>query len=232
MNNRTVLLALSLVLLTVPLYASREEEEERLAECAAVAEEVLNIPDSIPQELLDKAECVAVIPSVKKFALGFGGSYGKGALVCRGGRDFTGGWGAPSMYRLEGASFGLQLGGSATDFLLLIMNRKGAESLLGSKVKLGADALAAAGPKGRSGEAATDAYMQAEILTYSRSQGLFAGISLQGSTLRPDNGANEDLYGRKVSAREIVLDGAVAAPGPARKLVEILEKHSPRNLSE
>ena len=219
------ILALGLMLLATSVAsADSKDVEKRLGKCTEVLEEILNIPDSIPQELLDKAECVVVIPSVKKFAFGFGGSYGKGAMLCRSGADFTGAWGAPAMYRLEGASIGFQLGGSATDFLLLIMNTKGADSLLRSKVKLGADVMVAAGPKGRAGEVATDAYMRAEILTYSRSRGLFAGVSLKGSTLRQDNGANEDLYGQKISAREIVLEGKVSVPSAGRSLVELLQK--------
>lgn len=212
--------------------AGAEEERERLNECARVAEEVLNMPEGIPQDLIDKAECVVVIPSVKKFALGFGGSYGKGAMVCREGNDFSGSWGSPAMYRLEGGSVGFQIGGSATDFILLIMNENGVNSLLSSKVKLGADATAAAGPKGRSAEAATDAYMSAEILTYSRSKGLFAGVSLKGSTLRQDNGANEDLYSKKVSAKEIILENQVETPQAGKQLIGILQKRSPKNLSE
>ncbi len=214
----------SLLLLPSFVFPDSKDEQKRLGKCNEVLEEILNIPDSISQELLDKAKCVVVIPSVKKFAFGFGGSYGKGAMLCRSGADFTGSWGAPAMYRLEGASIGFQLGGSATDFLLLVMNEKGANSLLSSKVKLGADAMAAAGPNGRSGEVATDAYMRAEILTYSRSRGLFAGVSLKGSTLRQDNGANEDLYGQKISAREIVLEGKVSMPSAGRSLVELLQK--------
>src|SRR5262245_28903636 len=169
------------------------------------------------------------MPSVKKFAIGIGGSYGKGALVCRTGAKYTGPWGAPAMYRLEGGSIGFQLGGNATDFLLLVMNPKGVESLLHSKVKLGADAVVAAGPKGRAAMAATDAYMRAEILTYSRSRGLFAGVSLEGSTLRQDNGANESLYGHKITAREIVKGGASKG---GQRLVGILQKASPKNDSD
>jgi SH3 domain-containing YSC84-like protein 1 len=191
----------------VLLAADGDEERERLENSAEVIKEILNIPDALPKDLLNKAECVVIMPSVKKFALGIGGSYGKGAMVCRSGEKYTGAWGAPAMYRLEGASIGFQLGGQATDFLLLVMNPKGADSLLKSKVKLGADAAVAAGPKGRAAMAATDAYMRAEILTYSRSRGLFAGVSLEGSTLRQDNGANEKLYGHKISAKEIVKGG-------------------------
>ena len=212
--------------------ADTKDEEERLDNCSRVMREILNIPDGIPQDLLDKAECLITMPSVKKFALGFGGSYGKGAMVCRSGKDFKGPWGPPAMYRLEGASIGFQLGGSATDFVLLVMNEKGASSLLSSKVKLGADAIVAAGPKGRASEAATDAYMGAEILSYSRSKGLFAGVSLKGSTLRQDNGANEDLYGRKISAREIVLEQKVPVPSAGNSLVDLLQEKSPENLSQ
>lgn len=219
-------------LLTAGLLADRRAEEKRLKEAAKVAREVLNIPEGIPQDLLDKAECVVVVPSVKKFALGVGGSYGKGVLVCRSGSDQRGPWGAPAMMRLEGGSVGFQIGGSATDFILLIMNEGGVNSLLSSKVKLGADAKVAAGPKGRSADAATDAFMEAEILSYSRSKGLFAGVSLEGSTLREDSGANQDLYGREISAKEIILEGKVATPKPAAPLVNLLQQRSPRNLSK
>jgi lipid-binding SYLF domain-containing protein len=194
--------------------------------------EILSIPEGIPQSLLDKAECVAVMPSVKKFAIGFGGSYGKGALICRTNDDFKGPWGVPAMYRLEGGSFGLQLGGSATDFVLLVMNPKGVNSLIGSKVKLGADASAAAGPKGRTTSAATDVAMTAEILSYSRSKGLFAGDSLEGSTLREDGGANKKLFGQKVSAKEIIIEKKMPAPEGAGDLIGLLQEKSPENLSQ
>ena len=223
---------LSLVLTTSIVSADIKDQEKRLGNCSRVLKEILDIPDGIPQGLLDKAECLIAFPSVKKFALGFGASYGKGAMVCRSGEDFKGPWGPPAMYRLEGASIGFQLGGSATDFVLLVMNDKGADSLLRSKVKLGADAIAAAGPKGRASEAATDAYMGAEILSYSRSKGLFAGVSLKGSTLRQDSGANEDLYGRKISAREIVLEQKVSVPSAGKSLVDLLQEKSPENLSQ
>ena len=224
--------SVSMILAISPVSADTKDQEERLGNCNRVLKEILNIPDGIPQGLLDKAECLVAFPSVKKFALGFGASYGKGAMVCRSGEDFKGPWGPPAMYRLEGASIGFQLGGSATDFLLLIMNEKGADSLLSSKVKLGADAIAAAGPKGRASEAATDAYMGAEILSYSRSKGLFAGVSLKGSTLRQDSGANEDLYGQKISAREIVLEQKVSVPSAGKSLVDLLQEKSPENLSQ
>lgn len=224
--------SVSMILAISPVSADTKDQEKRLGNCSRVLKEILNIPDGIPQGLLDKAECLIAFPSVKKFALGFGVSYGKGAMVCRSGEDFKGPWGPPAMYRLEGASIGFQLGGSATDFVLLVMNDKGADSLLRSKVKLGADAIAAAGPKGRASEAATDAYMGAEILSYSRSKGLFAGVSLKGSTLRQDSGANEDLYGRKISAREIVLEQKVSVPSAGKSLVDLLQEKSPENLSQ
>jgi SH3 domain-containing YSC84-like protein 1 len=227
-NPMRVTVPFMALILIAPLLLAGEDEQERLESSAEVLEEILNIPDALPKELLNKAECVAIMPSVKKFALGIGGSYGKGVLICRTGEKFTGAWGAPAMYRLEGASIGFQLGGQATDFLLLVMNPKGADSLLRSKVKLGADAAVAAGPKGRTAMAATDAYMRAEILTYSRSRGLFAGVSLEGSTLRQDNGANESVYGQKITAREIVRGGK----GSGQRVVGILQKASPRNESD
>lgn len=232
MKRHGFLVLVLLAGLTVPLSADRKDEEKRLQEAAQVVQEVLNMPEGIPQDLLDKAECVVVVPSVKKFALGIGGSYGKGALVCRGGVNQTGPWGAPAMMRLEGGSVGFQIGGSATDFILLIMNPGGVNSLLSSKVKLGADAKVAAGPKGRSADAATDAFMDAEILSYSRAKGLFAGVSLEGSTLREDGGANRDLYGRDVSAKEIVLEAKVQTPKVGSSLVSALQSKSPRNRSQ
>ena len=214
------------------LAADNEKETDRLANSGMVMEEIMNIPDDIPQDLLDKAECVIVYPSVLKAAFVVGGSYGRGAMVCRSGEHFTGPWGAPSMMALEGGSLGFQLGGQATDFVLLVMNPRGATAILNSKVKLGADMAAAAGPKGRDAQAATDATLRAEILTYSRSRGLFAGISLEGSTLRPDNDANEKLYGKKVTAKDIVRDGAVPVPPSGQKLVSLLQKKSPKNQSD
>jgi len=219
------------MLAAFPAYA-QDKEKERLEQCGTVLEEILGIPDNIPQELVDKAECVVVFPSVKKFAIGFGGSYGRGAVVCRSGKDFTGPWGSPALFALEGGSFGLQLGGQATDFVLLVMNPKGAESIMTSKVKLGADAAAAAGPKGRNASAATDIVMKAEILSYSRSQGLFAGISLEGSTLRFDGDANKNIYGRELTARQVVREGAVPVPSAGSKLVNLLNTRSPKNLSK
>ena len=204
-----------------------KDEIKRLENSGMVIEEILNVPDDIPQDLLDKARCVVVLPSVLKAAFVVGGSYGKGVMVCRTGEKHTGPWGAPAMYALEGGSVGLQIGGQATDFVILVMNDRGASSLLKSKVKLGADAAVAAGPKGRNAEADTDAYLRAEMLSYSRSRGVFAGISLEGSTLRPDDGANEKLYGKDASAAVIIAESKFEAPAAGRKLVSRLQKASP-----
>src|SRR4051794_30459247 len=211
--------------------AAQGKEEDRLRACATVLKEVLDIPDDLPKDLLDKAECLIVFPGVKKVALGVGGSYGRGAMTCRTGDDFHGPWSAPTLMALEGGSIGFQLGAQETDFVLLVMNDRGATSVLGSKVKLGADATAAAGPKGRSASASTDVVMQAEMLSYSRARGLFAGVSLEGSTLRADNDANALLYGSKIAAREIVK-GTIAVPSSAKPLVDLLNARSPKNLSK
>lgn len=226
------ILFLVCVLLLPALAADNEKETDRVKDAGQVMKEIINIPDDIPKDLIDRAECIIVLPSVKKFAIGIGGSYGRGVMTCRSGEHFTGPWGAPAMYALEGGNIGLQLGGQATDFVLLIMNPHGAESLMGSKVKLGADAAAAAGPKGRSAEGSTDVVMRAEILSYSRSRGLFAGVSLEGSTLRPDNRANNKLYGRELSVKEILRQGKVGVPPSGQLLVSTLQKHSPKNMSE
>src|SRR3954453_14456414 len=207
------------------------KEEDRLRGCATVIKKVLDIPDALPKDLLDKAECVIVFPAVKKFAVGVGGSYGRGAMTCRTGDDFTGQWSAPTLMALEGGSIGFQVGGQSTDFVLLVMNPRGANSVLGSKVKLGADASAAAGPKGRTAGASTDIVMQAEMLTYSRSRGLFAGVSLEGSTLRSDDDATAQVYGKRLGAREVVR-GTVEVPASARPLIDLLNQRSPKNLSE
>ena len=228
----TVLTATILICTPFASMSAQRKETERLENAGMVLEDILNIPDDIPTDLLNKAECVIVAPSVVKFAIGFGGSYGRGAMTCRSGANFTGPWGAPTMIAIEGGSFGLQLGGQATDFILLVMNPRGANAILSSKVKLGADAAASAGPKGRDAAASTDATLRAEILTYSRSRGLFAGISLEGSTLRPDNGANEDVYGKKVTAEDIVRKGAVQTPASASKMISLLNQKSPNNTSD
>ena len=223
-------LVIALLAVSVTLGALGKEED-RLRACATVLKEIIDIPDDIPKDLLDKAECVAVFPDVKKFAVGVGGTYGRGAMTCRTGENFTGAWSAPSLMAIEGGSIGFQLGGQSTDYVLLIMNDRGATSVLGNKVKLGVDATAAAGPKGRSATAATDAVMKAEMLSYSRARGLFAGVSLEGSTLRPDNDGNTLVYGSQIQAREIVK-GSVAVPSAAKGMIDVLSQRSPRNLSE
>jgi len=231
--QRLIACLLAFGMVALPLSAKDDKKEtDRLENCGTVLKEILDIPDDIPQDLLDKAECVIIFPSVLKAAFIVGGSYGRGAMTCRTGEHFTGPWGAPTMMALEGGSVGFQLGGQATDFVLLVMNPRGAKAILSSKVKLGADASAAAGPKGRDAEAATDVTMRAEVLTYSRARGLFAGISLEGSSLRPDNGANEKLYGGKVTAEQIVRKGAVAVPPSGQEMIGLLNKKSPKNLSD
>jgi SH3 domain-containing YSC84-like protein 1 len=234
MNMKKVAVCfLTLGLCASPGFATNDAKEvERVKDAGEVMKEILNIPDDIPQDLLDKAECIVVLPSVKKGAFGVGGSYGRGVMICRSGEHYTGPWGAPALYALEGVSIGFQLGGQATDFVLLVMNTKGARSLLSSKVKLGADASAAAGPKGRTAEGATDIVMNAEILSYSRNKGLFAGISLEGSTLRSDGSANEKLYGKKLTAKEIIVEHKVGVPASAHQLVSLLQSKSPKNKSE
>jgi SH3 domain-containing YSC84-like protein 1 len=224
MMSSVLALAMALPLAAV----DNKKEIERLENCGLVLKEILDIPDDIPQDLLDKSECVIVYPSVLKAAFIVGGSYGRGAMTCRTGEHFTGPWSAPTMMALEGGSVGFQIGGQATDFVLLVMNDRGAHSILKSKVKLGADASAAAGPVGRNASAETDVTMRAEILTYSRARGLFAGISLAGSTVRPDNDANARIYGKKVEAESIIFKGAVAVPPAAQKLISLLNQKSPK----
>jgi lipid-binding SYLF domain-containing protein len=229
--KKILLLVVVMVLVSLPASAQKDENK-RIKNAGTVMVEILNVPDDIPADILDKAECVIVLPSVVKFAIGIGGSYGRGVMTCRSGSDFSGPWSAPSMMALEGGSFGLQLGGQATDFVLLVMNQRGASSILTSQVKLGGDMAAAAGPKGRNAAASTDVTMRAEILSYSRSRGLFAGISLEGSTLRPDNDGNERLYGKGTTAKEIVINSKVRPPTSAKSLLATLNKKSPRNRSD
>ena len=228
-------LALLLVISVLPFSAraaDNEKEADRVKEAGTVLKEILDIPDDIPRDLVDKAECVIVLPSVKKAAFGVGISYGRGVMTCRSGQHYTGLWTAPALYALEGGNIGFQLGGQATDFVILVMNPGGVQSLLSSKVKLGADVSAAAGPKGRSADAATDVVMRAEMLSYSRARGLFAGVSLEGSTLRSDNRANKKLYGRELTAKEILRAGEIGAPVSANELIALLNKYSPKNKSD
>ena len=207
---------------------AQNKEQQRVENAGRVMTEIMNVPDNIPQSVIDKADCVVILPGVVKFAIGIGGSYGRGVMTCRSGQNFTGAWSAPTMMALEGGSFGLQLGGQATDFVLLLMNSRAASSILSSKVKLGGDVSAAAGPVGRNASAETDIALNAQILSYSRAKGLFAGISLAGSTLRPDNSGNKTLYGKEINARDIVFNKAVPAPPSASVMLATLNKKSPK----
>lgn len=231
MKNKLVSVVCALLILaSTPVWsADKEKDEDRLHNSGTVLKEILDIPDDIPRDLLQRADCVIVFPSVLKAAFVVGGSYGRGVMTCRSGKDFEGPWGAPSMMALEGGSFGFQLGGEATDFVLLVMNDRGANAILSSKVKLGGDASAVAGPVGRDASAETDVTMRAEILSYSRARGLFAGISLSGSTIRPDNDANEKVYGRKIPAKHIALSGETSVPPAAEALVSTLNSATPKH---
>ncbi|MGA8365990.1 MAG: lipid-binding SYLF domain-containing protein [Candidatus Acidiferrales bacterium] len=231
MLRKSILVVCLGLVATAPLFAGNKEQN-RLHNAGVVMQEIMNTPENIPQSVMEKADCVIVIPSVLKAAFGIGASYGRGAMVCRTGKNFRGPWGAPAMMALEGGSIGFQIGGQATDLVLLVMNEEGARSILSSKVKLGGDASVAAGPVGRDASADTDASLRAEVLSYSRSRGLFAGISLEGSTLRPDDDATADVYGRKLTAKDIVLEGAARIPMSGRLLVSVLQKHSPVNESK
>ena len=231
MKRRAMLLGVvagMVALIPTSLVGDTNSEQDRLQNAGKVMREVLDIPDDIPSDLLGKARCVVVMPSVLKAAFIVGASYGRGAMVCRTGRNYTGPWGAPAMYALEGGNFGLQAGGEATDYVFLVINNRGADSLLHSKVKLGADVSVAGGPKGRSAAADTDAFMRTEILTYSRARGVFAGVAVEGSTLRPDNRGNRELYGRKISANEIIRESSVRTPEAGHNLTAALEKASPK----
>jgi len=227
MKNRVWLVVLMLA--GVLPVVGQMKENERIEESATVMKEILDMPDTINRDVLNKAECIVIYPSVKKAAFIVGGSYGRGVITCRKGQDFSGPWSAPAMFALEGGSFGFQIGAQATDFVLLVMNEAGAKSVMSSKVKLGGDASVAAGPVGRTASAETDIVMKAEILSYSRSQGLFAGVSLEGSTMRSDDGANKALYGKELSAKEIVREGQVAPPASAQALLTLLTKATPKH---
>jgi len=223
----SILISLAFVFAPLATFADDTRSSDRLRMCGEVMQDIVNMPDSIPQKILDRAVCVAVIPSVMKAAFMGGGLYGRGAMTCRSGENFNGLWSAPTMMRVEGGSFGAQIGVQATDLVLLIMPGSGATSLLNSRVKIGADASAAAGPVGRNAEADSDAYMRAEILSYSRARGLFAGVALVGSTLRQDEDANLEVYGKKYSAMHIVRGGDIAPTPEAKQLLDILNKYAP-----
>jgi lipid-binding SYLF domain-containing protein len=229
---RKTMIVVCLGLIATTTLSAQNKEQKRLENSGVVMQEIMNIPDNIPHDVMEKAECVIVFPTVLKAAFVVGASYGRGAMVCRTGKEFHGPWGAPAMMALEGGSVGFQIGGQATDLVLLIMNDRGAQSILSSKVKLGGDASIAAGPVGRDASADTDAFMRAEILSYSRTRGIFAGVSLEGSTLRPDDDATADVYGRKLTAREIVIEGRVGVPPSGRHLVRVLDRNSPHNESK
>src|SRR5271170_1243858 len=228
MIRKSILVVCLGLLATSAVYANNKEQK-RLENSGVVMQEIMNIPDNIPHDVLEKAECVIVFPSVLKAAFVVGADYGRGAMVCRTGKDFRGRWGAPAMMALEGASVGFQIGGQATDFVLLVMNSRGASSILSSKVKLGGDASVSAGPVGRTASAETDVSMRAEILSYSRARGAFAGISLEGSTVRPDGDANKRMYGEKVGAKEIVLQNAVPPPPAAQTMIAVLNARTPKH---
>jgi len=229
--KRIFSLMVVMALVGLPAYAQKDEND-RIRNAGKVMVEILNVPDDLPADLLGKAECVIVLPSVMKAAFIVGGSYGRGVMSCRSGAEFNGPWSAPAMMALEGASVGFQIGGQATDFVLLVMNKRGANSILTSQVKLGGDIAAAAGPKGRDAAASTDVTMRAEVLSYSRSRGLFAGVSLEGSTLRPDGDGQARIYGKGVSAKEIVINSSIHAPASAKLLVSTLNRKAPRNRSD
>jgi SH3 domain-containing YSC84-like protein 1 len=225
----SITITLLMLAFSTPAADKEEKDEDRIKDAGKVLTEILNVPDDIPQDLLDKAACVVVFPSVLKAAFIVGASYGRGVMTCRTGPDFNGHWGAPTMMALEGGSFGLQIGGEATDFVLLVMNERGASGILSSKVKLGGDASVAAGPVGRTASAESDVTLRAEILSYSRARGAFAGVSLEGSTIRPDNDANRRIYGEKLSAKDIVLRHETPAPPAAAQLIETLNARTPRH---
>jgi len=225
----TVAALLACVALPGMASSGRSDDVKRINASARVFREIMTTPDKgIPQELLESAKCIAIIPGEKQAAFIVGGQYGKGLATCR----TPHGWSAPVFLALGGGSVGFQIGGSSNDTVMVFTNDNGLKHLLSDKFKVGADASAAAGPKGRDAEADTDVAMRAEVLTYSRARGLFAGISLEGSTLRPDNDANERIYGKKIPSKEIVLHGAVPVPPSAKLLIETLNKHSPKNLSK
>ncbi len=227
---RRALAVLLVLLLASPGAFAKSKEEERLGDCARILGEVLNIPDGVPQDLLDKAECVLVLP-VKKGGFIVGVRVGKGAAVCRTGEKFNGPWSPPAMYELSGGSVGFQIGGESTDFILLVMNPNGVQKLLSSKFTLGVDASVAGGPKGRTSEAATDAQLGAEILTYSRTKGLFAGVSLEGSPVSQDSEANKKIYGKPIEARALLIEHAEPVPPAGKALVDLLNQRTPQNKS-
>ena len=224
MNNRFVTLALCLALAS-PLFAQKKEDE-RLANSATAMQAILSSDKGLPTSILDKADCIVVFPSVKKVAIGIGGSYGRGVMVCRNGANKDGSWGAPAMYKLDQGSIGVQLGSTATDFVLVVMNEKGAEQILNGKTKLGGNAAAAAGPTGSAANGYNADSMKVDVLTYSRTKGLFAGVSLEGASMETDDDANKAVYGKSITAKQII-DGGEPTPAAGKALVDLLDKTSP-----
>jgi lipid-binding SYLF domain-containing protein len=232
-KERTMILTMIGLCLIFTGIASADDakEQERVKESGVVMKELTDASNGVPLSLLNKAECVIVLPAVKKAGFIVGASYGRGVMTCRGGANFHGPWSAPTMMQSTGGSFGFQAGGQETDFVILVMNDKGAKALMKGKAKLGADASVAAGPVGRDAEASTNATMTAEMLSYSRAKGVFAGVSLAGASLGPDGSANEKLYGKKVEAAQIIDGSAGPAPASAKELLAVLTAKSPKNLT-
>jgi lipid-binding SYLF domain-containing protein len=224
MKSKFVVLAVALTV-AFPLFGQKKEDE-RLTNSAAVLREILGQNEGLPKSIVDKADCVLIFPSVKKIAIGIGGSYGRGVLVCRKGSTMNGEGGAPVMYSLDQGSLGVQLGSTVTDFVLVVMNKKGAEQILNGKTKLGSNAAAAAGPTGAQATSYNAAAMNVDVLTYSRSKGLFAGVSLEGASMDVDKDANKALYGKDVSAHDILAGSEPPVPA-AKSLVNLLNKISP-----
>jgi len=227
-----IIVVLYLIIPSIAIAADNEKEQERVKESGNVMKELLNSESGVPISVLNKAECVIVIPSLKKGGFIIAAEYGRGVMTCRGGENLNGPWSAPTMMQSTGGSIGFQAGGQSTDVVILVMNDKGARALMNGKAKLGADASVAAGPVGREAEASTNAAMSAEMLSYSRAQGVFAGVSLSGTTLGPDDDANEKLYGKKVTAKEIISGGAGPAPASAKELLAVLTAKSPKSESK
>ena len=236
--QKAIAYLMALAMVALPLAAKDkdddEHEDQRLENCGKTLNEILNEPErGLPQFVLDHSYCVIMLPGVKKangfiFTGGFGGTFGRGAMTCRTGEKFDGPWGAPTMVALEGVTWGLAIGGASADILITVMNDKGANSILTSKAKLGGDVTATAGPVGRDAAAESDAMLKSELLTFARAKGLFAGVQLSGSTLRPDGPANEKIYGKKVDAKDVVLHGSDTPPAGAKLLLDSLNMRSPK----
>lgn len=224
MKKRLVTLALCMAVAS-PLFAQKKQDE-RLMNAATAMQVILSGDNGLPKSILDHADCVVVFPSVKKVAIGIGGSYGRGVMVCRKGEKMSGSWGAPAMYKLDQGSIGVQLGSTATDFVLVVMNEKGADQILNGKTKLGANAAAAAGPTGAAANGYNADAMKVDVLTYSRTKGLFAGVSLEGASMDTDDDANKAVYGKAITAKEII-QGGQSVPASGKSLIDLLDSNSP-----